>query len=135
LWTDNLSLGNIQMATTEVIGAVYPKQPFRAVDYNEASGLGMPSSKFIDLTLGASGSTYTAPANGYFQINKKTTGNNQFIYFQDNSNLMLYTLASISYTGGLWCHCQVAKGKQIQVHYSAGGTTELFRFIYAEGEV
>ena len=26
----------------------------------------MPSSRYIDLTLGASGSTYTAPANGWF---------------------------------------------------------------------
>ena len=28
------------------------------------SGFGMPSNKYINLTLGASGSTYTAPANG-----------------------------------------------------------------------
>ena len=28
--------------------------------------LGMPSDNYIDLTLGASGANYKAPANGYF---------------------------------------------------------------------
>lgn len=32
----------------------------------EVAGLAMPSDKYIDLTLSASGSTYTAPANGLF---------------------------------------------------------------------
>lgn len=39
------------------------------------SGLGMPSSKYIDLTLGASGSTYTAPANGYFHFYSSSVSN------------------------------------------------------------
>ena len=33
-------------------------------DMLQASGAGMPSSKYIDLTLGKSGTKYTAPANG-----------------------------------------------------------------------
>ena len=113
------------------IGEILPTK----TDMQQAAKASMPSDRYIDLTLGASGSTYTAPANGYFQLNKQTTGNNQFIYFQDDSISMLYTLASISYTGGLWCHCQVAKGRKIKVYYSAAGKTDLFRFIYAEGEV
>ena len=42
-----------------------------ALDYNdksEISGWGMPSSRYINLTLGASGTVYTAPANGYFAV-------------------------------------------------------------------
>lgn len=33
----------------------------------------IPSSKYVDLTLGASGSTYTAPANGWFIVSKRGT--------------------------------------------------------------
>ena len=99
-----------------------------------ASGFGMPSNKYIDLTLGASSSIYTAPANGYFALSKNTTGNNQYLYFIDADSNLRYTLASISYTGGLWGCCQVKKGKKIIVVYSAGGATEYFRFYYAEGE-
>lgn len=35
---------------------------------SQVARMAMPSNKYIDLTLGASGSTYTAPANGYFQL-------------------------------------------------------------------
>ena len=38
-------------------------------DMLQASGAGAPSSRYINLTLGASGSTYTAPANGWFTMN------------------------------------------------------------------
>ena len=34
----------------------------------EISGMGMPSGKSIKLTVGTSGQTYIAPANGYFYI-------------------------------------------------------------------
>ena len=33
--------------------------------YNFMAGASMPSNKYINLTLGASGSTYTAPADGF----------------------------------------------------------------------
>ena len=34
------------------------------------AGLGMPSDTYVDLTLGSSGDTYYAPANGWFYLNK-----------------------------------------------------------------
>ena len=37
---------------------------------SQIAGHGMPSSNYVDLTLGASGATYTAPASGYFEFNK-----------------------------------------------------------------
>lgn len=45
------------------------------VDLN--SSWSTPSSRYIDLTLGASGTNYTAPANGWFSfdIATNTTGN------------------------------------------------------------
>ena len=40
----------------------------------------MPSLHYDDLTLGASGTSYTAPSNGYIYISKVATANNQYIY-------------------------------------------------------
>jgi hypothetical protein len=46
-----------------------PKLPARVMDYIDRatiSGWGMPSGNYITLTLGASGTTYRAPSDGYF---------------------------------------------------------------------
>ena len=96
------------------------------------SGLNIPSSTiYDDLTLGASGSTYTAPANGWFFINKKSNSQPQYITIsasaygvQDwangsNQNLKLLLL--------------VKKGETVSINYSLGGSTDAFRFIYAKG--
>ena len=45
------------------------KPVFSTLDYNNTRYIGhqaMPSNKFTTMTLGASGSTYTAPVDGYF---------------------------------------------------------------------
>lgn len=121
-------------ADTKGITSFHPKQPFRAVDYSDASGLGMPSSKYINLTLGSSGATYTAPANGYFYMRGKSSGTNQQIYM-NNTNTTLETLnknpLSSSYC---YCHIPARRGDVVQVSYTI--TADLsFKFIYAEGEV
>lgn len=46
-----------------------PKLPARIMDYSDRaniSGWGMPSGNYITLTLGASGTQYTAPSDGYY---------------------------------------------------------------------
>ena len=96
-----------------------------------ASGLSMPSSRYIDLTLGASGSIYTAPANGYFCVAKKSGGTNQYL------DLTSYGLeVTVYYDSGMiarnFIPCK--KGGTITVNYNMTGDTQFFRFIYAEGE-
>ena len=49
------------------------------------SGLGMPSVKSIKLTVGASGATYTAPANGWFYICVQATGRGAFYNMYDTN--------------------------------------------------
>lgn len=121
-------------------GIVYnfnPKQPFRAIDYSdksEISGWGMPSNKYIDLSLGASGTYYTAPANGYFTIDKQTSGTNQYIQFI-NTSVQLATSIQAPGTYNIRAFVPVKKGQQLKVNYTAGGEVVWFRFIYAEGEV
>lgn len=118
-----------------------PKLPFRAVDYNdkpEVSGWAMPSSKFIDLTLGASGTVYTAPANGWLCFAKQASATNQRIaLFNAGSQpdtMIGYCIFSSSNTQGLHVFVPAKKGDKISVIYNAAGANIYFRFIYAKGE-
>lgn len=94
-----------------------------------ASGLGMPSNRHIDLTLGASGSTYTAPANGWILVGKRCT-NNQYLGTYDNSIMKHLEVWNSSYCSLFF---PVRKGDVFPITYTASGVTEVFRFIYAEG--
>ena len=49
------------------------------------SSLGMPSNKYINLTLGASGNTYTAPANGWFNLMKMAASQAENIHMITSS--------------------------------------------------
>lgn len=123
-----------------------PYKPFRAVDYSDSSTVSswnMPSNKHINLTLGASGTTYTAPANGWFHIVKAgTNGKSEYInvrYDEDSDTDSEY-IYSHNTDKEIYPHLGVAlipatKGKKIVISYTMTGTTYVFRFIYAQGEV
>lgn len=99
------------------------------------SGMAMPSSKYIDLALGASGSTYTAPANGYFYIRKISSGAGQFLWLQNASagNLAGPSTKSATNNEYLSAFVPAKKGQKATMEYTLGGATQFFRFIYAEG--
>jgi hypothetical protein len=118
-----------------------PKLPFQAVDRNDSSWVAaqaMPSGKYVDLTLGASGSSYTAPANGYFVLNKASTAAKQYVALHvkdDNGNDLLSYQLSATAENHFLGFCQpVMKGHRLVLTYKIDGTTYFFRFIYAEGE-
>lgn len=94
------------------------------------SGLGMPSGRYIDLTLGASGSTYTAPANGWFCFNKISTGV-QFASFV--GSVKAYSVVEAS-GREVSIYVPARKGESVILNYNLAGTTSFFRFVYAEGE-
>lgn len=95
----------------------------------------MPSKKAIPLTLGASGTTYTAPANGYFSIDGQgptwvdvaitnTELNYGYCYASRSSDKYLRTLIPVS------------KGNKCQILFDTAFTNLIsFNFIYAEGEL
>lgn len=91
----------------------------------------MPSSPYIDLTLGASGASYIAPADGYVKIGKTATASNQYLSLAQTG----YTAITYSTNTGnaLWNTIPVAKGTTFYVSYSAAGETRMFRFYYAVG--
>ena len=103
-------------------------------DMLQASGAGMPSSKYIDLTLGASGSSYTAPANGYFALHYITTSNLVNLYMY-NPVTQLGDGNSV-YTNGWdgYISIPVLKDDQVVVVWGGSVSANEFRFIYAEGE-
>ena len=94
----------------------------------QAAEASMPSSRYIDLTLGASGSTYTAPANGWFCL-IGPTGSSTAGYIGTNSLMGATSSGSNSY--GLNIVLPVKKDDTVKIYYTSA---ETLRFIYAQGE-
>ncbi|MBE7703646.1 MAG: hypothetical protein E7Z89_06315 [Cyanobacteria bacterium SIG28] len=98
------------------------------------SGLAFPSDKWIDLTVGASGTTYTAPANGWFHLWNTAGGGNPIMLDSAVSALVASTIGG---TSGYAPHIYlpVRKGETVRAYYTqpTGSTTRL-QFAYAEGE-
>ena len=93
-----------------------------------SSSWGLPTSTYDDLTLGASGSTYTAPADGFFMA--ACTGDTGKAFFELVGNVS----STASFTGG-WARASilVKRGETITIYY--GGTNftkQKFQFIYAQ---
>jgi hypothetical protein len=98
------------------------------------AGMGMPGNKRIRLTLGASGTTYTAPANGYFCFRGKATADMQFAYIGDDDYNKIGYQCTVARTGDwIVASTPVAKNETIIVDYNIGAETTL-DFIYAQGE-
>lgn len=98
---------------------------------NTIVGWSMPSSRYIDLTLGASGSTYTAPANGWFFLSKIAGSD---FYYASMGSPKMFDFREAYRTSFLTPCVAVLKGDVVTVDYNATGQTSVFRFIYAEGE-
>ena len=95
------------------------------------AGLGMPSDTYEDLTLGASDTEYTAPTNGFYYVCKgASTG--QFIQI---TNLTANNKSHEISASNNQCVCFMPTRKDdiVKIKYTASGTLEAFRFIYAEG--
>ena len=95
----------------------------------------MPSDTYVDLTLGASGTDYTAPADGWVMFKKTAGASGQYFY-----------IINISAYGGLYSmipdvpqgyevggYVPVKKGDTFRILYNLSGTTNMFRFFYAQG--
>lgn len=94
------------------------------------AGLGMPSTTRIPLTLGASGSSYIAPANGYFFL-QKAIADTQFINLAIPDIMSITETSSGSQIPGIFI--PVLKGQTVIASYTGTGQVYLFQFIYAEG--
>lgn len=101
-------------------------------DMLQASGASMPSSKYVDLTLLASGSTYTAPANGYFQVITTTnsTVTNYTYLLNTTTGMSSYAMANAKIQAAI--PLEAKTGDIVRLSY-IGSIVQSFRFIYAVG--
>nr|DAH28067.1 MAG TPA: hyaluronidase [Caudoviricetes sp.] len=104
---------------------------------NEYMGhMAMPSDKYIDLELGASGTTYTAPADGYYRLTMKQSTAEQYAYLAsyttDNEPILSTTSKTATGTDSLSTWIAVHKGQSVKAVYNAPDK-RVFRFIYAIG--
>lgn len=110
---------------------------FHAVDYSDGeyiANCAMPSDKYVDLTLPASDGTITAPADGSLYFNKVSSASGQRIKLNNTNGTEASVSSWSSATSqALEALLLVSKGDVIRVNYNAGGTTNYFRFIYANG--
>ena len=106
----------------------------------ELAGMGMPSSNYINLTLGATGATYVAPANGWFHATGTTSDAlNQLNFY--NGTLSTSTTAPSGYGSRLIL--PVNKGDFVKFTYSSISPTlhfffmrkEMFKFILTKQNI
>ena len=137
VWTlaHAIELGRYKTSSNGVEDVVFHNPPslLTNVQKGEISSWSMPSDKYIDLTLGASGTTYTAPANGWVIIAKVAGADRQYLGGVVNDvivfNIVGWNRMETAY------EFPVKKGDVYRFSYSYSGATNKFRFIYAEGEV
>ena len=100
---------------------------------SKVAGWAMPSTVYDTLTLGASGSTYTAPANGYFYCFYRAPYDNSMT---NETNGILYCTGVYGSTNANQPQTyliSVTKGDVISIYLNSTPTDVTFRFYYAEG--
>lgn len=130
---DSIIVASFGLSGTK-IDKFTPNDVFHAVDYSDTDFIAhqaMPSDRYVDLTLGASGSSYKAPADGYLVIRKTATAANQYVYMK-SGEIFISTQATTN-DSVLEMYVPVQGGKSCVVSYNAGGSTGVFRFVYANG--
>ena len=118
-------------------GEVLSLTPYESVsllkrtDSFDISSWAMPSTIYSSMTIGASGTTYTAPATGWFYLYGGVTTTN------DWAALVSYSKAyAVGNGGGTYqLVMPVVKDDVVTLEYTNGANLQVFRFIYAQGEV
>lgn len=129
--------GYITTTSGGTITSFSTKYAFRAVNYSDSeyiANCAMPSDRYVDLTLGATLSNYTAPADGYVTFVKVSGAGNEVLVL---SNITAYGVSNtvFSYENNQWLRASipVSKGDVFTAEYTASGDTKAFRFVYANG--
>jgi hypothetical protein len=98
----------------------------------------IPSDKYIDITYGASGDMYTAPANGWMYAKCTASNTNAYItaeiILSAETSVGVYGSGAITYSSGrsLFLLFPVAAGYNFKM-WNSNLTVNIFRFIYAKG--
>lgn len=123
-------------STITAFRAELPVELLQRKNKAEISGWGMSSNKYIDLTLGASGSTYTAPANGWVSFSYTTKTAHRYIALENlSANWGITSWCPVGYDNGLGLVIPVLKQDVFRTNYTTDGSVKSLKFYYAEGEV
>lgn len=107
--------------------------------------MAMPSDKYIDLKLGASGATYKAPADGYFILtgslpSSSDIGHVTLINRLNSSSgtdgkftVRCYGVGKASVGTGLYASVPAKAGDNVVAAWAGAATATILRFIYAVG--
>lgn len=126
-----LHFGKISVSSGQITSFT-PKTAFHALDYNDSEYIGhnaMPSATHISLTTGASGTTYTAPADGYFAASFTLSSAAGYGLLRANEISAIATRGNASAT---YCYLPISKGTVCTLSYN-NSTVGTVLFIYAEG--
>lgn len=135
-------LKNINLLTkTQYDGAIIASNELYAVradtdtDFKSfVAGCAMPNSKNTTLTAGSSGTTYTAPANGYFFTRvKATSASSSWATLKNNKSSIVAGLDHSRSSANFYGCVPALKGDTVTLQYGSA-TVEVVIFIYAEGE-
>lgn len=111
--SSKIALGTLNIRDTSYIGAA-------------------PGSKFDTITLGASGSTYTAPDNGYINFKISATAANQYLTLISSKGWIL-TGAAVANAYDVSFMQYVSKGEILTYTYTLAGTKNC-KFFYTQAK-
>ena len=98
------------------------------------SNMAMPSSTYEDLTLGASGANYTAPANGYVIFIANFSSGSSYVQLGTNKTPITQVTPGTAGHNVLAGYVPVRSNDTFNLYYSSSGVSiQYFRFIYAQG--
>ena len=104
------------------------------------AGLSFPSTKSVDVNLLASGSTYTAPANGWFVICGHFNNTGGVLGMLNATNLLVAQDKANASDYSCLVSLKASKGDDVVIRYninpllSTAGGTPYFKFVYVKGD-
>lgn len=145
-WTDS---SNFTQSLSIILG-IYKKtgsnieewMPFEPVnilklnDKYMVTNWAFPSCDYKDISLGASGTSYTAPASGWMCVSKKGgSSSTQYLAIVNSTcNNFGMTVCTSASGSDIRVFVPCKRGDVFKINYNTTGSTSLCRFIYAEGE-
>lgn len=118
-------------ASLELVGANTNLSNVTNTGTSTGAGWAMPSSVYDDLTIGAHGTTYTAPANGYFYC-QGYAGSGAYVSLFNQTKNFGASAPTGNSGSTVFCLCPAQKGDVVATYFY-GGSLSVLRFIYAEG--
>ena len=133
-----LNAGRINIVEGKIKEFNNPYVPnFNTYLTNELASMSMPSSKYINLTFGASDTEYTAPANGWFYFLGQWVDAVPYLQMRNMSITPLeprIQTCGASTTGYWGIYMPARIHDVVKVFYNTTPQHIVFAFIYAQGE-